>query len=291
MKKAILSGLFALTTLFSTTAQSGINYQAVVRDANGNILANENVNVEFRIISTSTSGTTEYAETQSLNTNAYGNVVAIIGQGTPTLGIFNNIDWENDDHFLNIQINGTDMGTTQFMSVPYALHAKSAQVAETGTNEFLIDSILVIENDGEAYDIKTGVDGKMYFQRNGWNDISNATLILDDDSQTISRPQSGVDTDLLPIAYGNVDYNGTLLSGSSNVGNITTTTTGQYVISITSESLSSSNHVVLVNTFGNSNNNVSADFFTGNLNVYVRDVATSPSNYVNGGFSFIIYKP
>ena len=58
------------------------------------------------------------------------NFIVNIGLGTPISGDFTTIDWGSDDHFLNVQINTggglTDMGTTQFMAVPYALSAANA---------------------------------------------------------------------------------------------------------------------------------------------------------------------
>lgn len=322
MKKAILSGLFALATLFSTSAQSGINYQAVVRDASGNILANENVNVEFRIIETSTNGTTVYAETQSVSTNAYGNIVAIIGQGTTTLGVFDDIDWGENDHFFNVQVDGTDMGTTQFMSAPYAKHAETSNTA-TGVNETNLkanvngNGEVIIGSEASNAELLTihanATTGELIDfrvdQLNAFNDLLNLeATVADDNSQlleinantdrifavngdgSITRESSGNNIDMLPIAYGQINPNGSIITGTSNIGTITNPSTGQYEITINGETLNNTDYIVSVSS-SNSLNNVGAAFTGGKVRVFVRDLTNFPTQYTNGSFSFIIYKP
>lgn len=293
MKKTILNLIFALAIMLSANAQTGINYQAVVRNASGEILENQNVNIEFSILETSTSGTVVYTETQSLSTNAFGNVVAIIGQGTATVGTFTTIDWASNDHFLNVKIDGTDMGTTQFMSVPYARHAQTAQNADTanaGRNNFSIDSTLILSSGVEAYGIKTGADGKMYFQQNGWNSLSNTALILDDDSKTVSRPESGVDKDLLPIAYGLVASSGSLITGTDNVS-VVRSSTGEYDVTIAGETGVYSDYVILLtkaDTKGTARVYASNDVGPGKLRVLTYDSAFASSDSY---FYFVVYKP
>lgn len=113
----------------------GLSYQAVARDGSGNLIANQNIDVKFEIRETSASGTTVYDETHAVMTNDYGLFSATIGMGTPGTGIFSNIIWGGDKHFLRVLIDtGTGfmiMGTTQLMSVPYSLMAKNADAATT----------------------------------------------------------------------------------------------------------------------------------------------------------------
>lgn len=121
--------------LFGTTfAQQGINYKAIVKDGSGNVVANDLIQVQFTILQGSTS---VYQETHSPTTDANGIVIINIGEGTPISGTFSTIDWSADDHYLNVQINTggglTDMGTTQFMAVPYAIHAKTAESVSSVT--------------------------------------------------------------------------------------------------------------------------------------------------------------
>ncbi|GGG03983.1 hypothetical protein GCM10011344_00410 [Dokdonia pacifica] len=120
---------FCVLPFYIGIAQSqSINYKAIIRDNTGAILANDLVIIQFTILE----GTTNvYSESHTPTTDANGLVILNIGEGTVLSGDYTMIDWATTDHFLNVQINTggglVDMGTTQFLSVPYALHAQTAQ--------------------------------------------------------------------------------------------------------------------------------------------------------------------
>jgi len=135
MKKTLLtlvSVLFCAIT-FAQSVPQGINYQAVARDASGAVLMNQALTIQFSVISDITTGNVSWQETHQDTTNAYGLFTAIIGGGTSTTvgssAAFDVIDWGASNHLLKVEIdffdgNGwIDMGTTAFMSVPYALQA------------------------------------------------------------------------------------------------------------------------------------------------------------------------
>jgi len=125
--------LFLTGSLFSQSPE-GINYQATVRDASGNLMVNQSVTVILAIKKTSATGTNVYQETRTVTTNNFGGFSLVIGEGTTSMGNFSIIDWGGEDHFLNVNVNGNDLGTTQMMSVPYALHAKKATTADNLAN-------------------------------------------------------------------------------------------------------------------------------------------------------------
>lgn len=123
--------LFTLSLLFGQVPQK-FNYQAVARDDNGQVLKNEALTIKIGIVSENIDGTLQWEETHSVTTNDYGIFTVEIGVGTRTVGAvseFADIDWSASTHFLNVQVNQTgsyvDMGTTQLLSVPYALNAAS----------------------------------------------------------------------------------------------------------------------------------------------------------------------
>jgi hypothetical protein len=128
----ILSILFCAIT-FAQSVPQGINYQAVARDANGDVLMNQALTIQFSVISDVTTSAISWQETHQDTTNAYGLFTAIIGGGTSTsVGSslnFDVIDWGASNHLLKVEVdygNGlVDMGTTAFMSVPYALSSGS----------------------------------------------------------------------------------------------------------------------------------------------------------------------
>ncbi|PHR43345.1 MAG: hypothetical protein COA32_16595 [Fluviicola sp.] len=134
MKKIILSMAAFVMLSFNTFSQTpeAFKYQAVVRDGSNLILANQNVGVQLRILQGSPSGTAVYTETFTVTTNQFGLINLEIGTGTTT-DDFSLIDWGNDTYFVENGIDVTGgtsysiMGTSQLLSVPYALHAKSAE--------------------------------------------------------------------------------------------------------------------------------------------------------------------
>jgi len=134
MKKVILTvGMFiAMAGVSYAQAPEEFNYQAVARDVSGNVLPNQTVGVEISILENSSSGTIIYTETHAPTTNNFGLLNLNIGRGTIVSGTFNTIDWANNNYFVQISMDmtgGTNynlMGTSQLISVPYALHAKTA---------------------------------------------------------------------------------------------------------------------------------------------------------------------
>lgn len=132
MKKSIflLISLLISVNLLSQTPQ-GLNYQAVVRNGSGEIRANENVQFGFEVLQGSATGAAVYTETYDTITNEYGLISIIIGTGNTT-DVFADIDWASGPYFIKVSIDGTEMGTSQLVSVPYALHAQT--VAEEDTS-------------------------------------------------------------------------------------------------------------------------------------------------------------
>jgi len=134
----ILSVLFCAIT-FAQSVPQGINYQAVARDANGDVLMNQALTIQFSVISDITTSAVSWQETHQDTTNAYGLFTAIIGQGISTSvgssATFDVIDWGASNHFLRVEVDYggglVDMGTTAFMSVPYALYSATGSSTST----------------------------------------------------------------------------------------------------------------------------------------------------------------
>lgn len=162
MKKLYtLLATILLTTNIFAQAPEGFNYQALARDSAGDIIVNTTIAVQFDLRETTLAGTIIYTETHNPTTNGNGVFNLVLGQGTLTFGVFNTIDWSSDSHFLEVSIdpaNGTafnSLGTTQLLSVPYALHAKTAESVTNESQTF--EQVLVVGNDANGNDlINTG---------------------------------------------------------------------------------------------------------------------------------------
>ena len=134
MKKKLLFITALLTVFFNSYSQSpeSFNYQAVIRDTGGNIIAAQAVGLQFKIFQISLSGTLIYEETFTETTNDFGLINIQIGTGTVQNGIFANINWGSGPYFLVTAIDVTGgtsystIGSSQLLSVPYALYAKTS---------------------------------------------------------------------------------------------------------------------------------------------------------------------
>ena len=139
MHKTTLLTLIALAIALTSFGQApeAFKYQAVVRDAGGVILSNQAVGYQLTILQGSPSGTAVYTETFSPTTNGYGLVNLEIGTGTTT-DDFTLIDWANGPFYMETAADVTGgtsyviMGTSQLMSVPYALYAKTSGSSTPG---------------------------------------------------------------------------------------------------------------------------------------------------------------
>ena len=134
MKKILLFfvAIMAMILVAEAQAPEKFSYQSVIRDAAGNLVANEPVGVRVSILQYSPDGSAVYSETHNRATNANGLVTMEIGAGTVVSGSFSNIDWASGPYFLKIEtdVNGgtnyTLAGTQQMLSVPYALYAAAS---------------------------------------------------------------------------------------------------------------------------------------------------------------------
>jgi len=149
MKKLILKLVMILFTISGlmnhllAQVPEGIIYQAEARDGK-NLIPNQALDVKIAIIQDVPTGTVVFEESHKVTTNDFGMFVLVIGQGSNTLGLLlENVDWGNHYNFLNVQVKKTkatvwiNMGTSQLLSVPYALHAKTATEAFTADYNYL----------------------------------------------------------------------------------------------------------------------------------------------------------
>ncbi|MDD2634268.1 MAG: hypothetical protein PHW82_02080 [Bacteroidales bacterium] len=142
MKKifTIVVAVLLTASVFAQTPEK-MSYQAVIRDASNNLVTNQTVEMQISILQGSASGTAVYVETQEPSTNANGLVSIEIGDGTVVNGTFTTIDWTNGSYFIKTETDPTGgtsysiTGTSQLLSVPYALHAKTAETVTGAITE------------------------------------------------------------------------------------------------------------------------------------------------------------
>ncbi|WEK17579.1 MAG: collagen-like protein [Candidatus Pedobacter colombiensis] len=115
----------------------GINYQAVARNTNGTVLSNQAVKVKISILGGAANGPAQYVEQHAVSTNQLGLFTLQLGKGTPSTGTFTGVPWQNANQYLKVELalgNGVfnDLGTTQLMSVPFALFAAAGNPGPQG---------------------------------------------------------------------------------------------------------------------------------------------------------------
>lgn len=137
----ILVAVLLTATVWAQSPEK-MSYQAVIRDASDNLITDTQIGMQISILQGSASGTAVYVETQVPTTNANGLVSLEIGAGTVESGDFATIDWANGPYFIKTETaveapltTYTITGTSQLLSVPYALHAKTAESVTGGITE------------------------------------------------------------------------------------------------------------------------------------------------------------
>ncbi len=134
MKKLYTLLTLVITLITFAQAPQGFNYQATVRNSSGALIVNQNVNFKFNVMLNSQTSVPVFTETHYVPTDDLGQVNLVIGQGTATTGTFSTINWGTGNYYLGIELNTGSgyvaMGTTQLLSVPYALYANSSGNAQ-----------------------------------------------------------------------------------------------------------------------------------------------------------------
>jgi hypothetical protein len=138
MKKIkLLLAALCISAVSYAQAPQAMNYQGIARDVQGHALENKTINMRISVIDGAENGKIVYTETHDVTTNKFGLYTLKIGEGKAIEGLFDKIDWKLHNKFVKVETieNGSyqDLGTTQLLSVPYALYAESAGKIAEGT--------------------------------------------------------------------------------------------------------------------------------------------------------------
>lgn len=139
MKKlfTLITSLCFSVFLFAQSPER-MSYQAVVRNSADELVTGSNVGMQITLLQGSPTGIAVYIETHSPTTNANGLVSLEIGGGTVVSGSFAAIDWADGPYFLKTETDPTGgnsysiTGTSQLLSVPYALYAANSGSSTPG---------------------------------------------------------------------------------------------------------------------------------------------------------------
>lgn len=162
----------------SAQSPEKMSYQAVIRDTDDNLISETQVGMQISILQGSASGTTVYTETQTPTTNMNGLVSLEIGAGTVQSGEFSTIDWAEGPFFIKTETdpaggtNYTITGTSQLLSVPYALHANEIdpsvpQGTQAGEMQYWNGTAWTIVPPGSEGSVLTFVNGVPTWEAQG----------------------------------------------------------------------------------------------------------------------------
>jgi hypothetical protein len=188
MKKTTISFLFFLiiNSIFAQNLPpNGMIYQAVARDGSGNLATKRNIYVQTTVLKGTATGTVMYSDEHKVISNADAMFTIIVGQGKYLSGShtkLTDIPWDKDKYFFNLKIcvapslpkwgwtpSYTDMGTTQFWSVPYAMFS-----GKSG------DSLILTVN-GTGRQIKLGNYKPIFFS------VADKDSLATNEIQNLSR--------------------------------------------------------------------------------------------------------
>jgi len=155
--KHILNVVIAIsiTSILSAQAPNKMSYQSVIRNTNGELVVNTNIGIKITLLQGTAGGTVAYSETHTKMSNTNGLVSLEIGGGTAVSGTFSGINWANGPYFLKTEIDPTGgsnysiTGTSQLLSVPYALYAATAGNS-SGSSYWVKDANGIYYNTGKV---------------------------------------------------------------------------------------------------------------------------------------------
>ena len=198
MKKIFILTLLVLFSVI-TLAQTPLkfSYQSVVRNTDSELICEQEIGMKVTILQGTIDGTEVYVETHQPTTNINGLLTIEIGAGSVQEGVFADIDWSADTYFIKTEIdpegfsNYTIVGVSQLLSVPYALHAKTAENTFSGDYNDLLNQPSIPQNTSELTNDAgfitsfTEVDGDINNEIQDLQLIGNELTITENGTATI----------------------------------------------------------------------------------------------------------
>ena len=184
--------LLILLPIFGfSQAPQKINFQSILRNTNGEVVANKAVSLRISILSGSITGNTVYSKTHGKTTDASGLISLQIGNGTVLSGVFSAILWGNAAYFIKLEadFNGGSnyvlLGTQELMSVPYALYASKTDTSVLNlANRFnskvnISDTASMLTNYRNELNNKLNTSDTFFMLSNYWTGLNNKVNISD----------------------------------------------------------------------------------------------------------------
>lgn len=215
MKKSyiilVLAVLFSGIAMAQEAQKKFINYQGVARNSGDQLMTNESMTIGIALKTGSATGAAAYAENHSVTTDANGVFSLKIGNGDAISGDYDTISWGEEATYVTVLLNGSEIGTTEMMAVPYALSSgNGAQHADEVPYDNSISG-LAASNAQQAIDELVG-SGIVDADADPTNEIQDISLVGTDlsisEGSTIDLspliPPGGTDNqNAMEVSYDN----------------------------------------------------------------------------------------
>lgn len=225
MKKLLIL-VFLCSVLFgSTQAPEKINFQTVLHETEGTVLANQAVKMIVNIIAESENGDIVYREEHTVESNEYGLINLQIGTGEVLYGSWQDILWSSNQQFMMIELDTSgsgnsyvDMGIAQMISVPYALFAGESESSniwqENDQGIHYLNNVSIGQNEA-IEDLTLATDLKIEVSSNQPDLASNALIKIVMDADTAEPTVNWRDeNELYTASFSAVDFTTNPLTAS-----------------------------------------------------------------------------
>lgn len=212
-----------------------INYQAVALDGSGNPISNAAVTVDVEIRD-GAGGSAEFNETHNPTTDANGVFSIQVGSVNP----LDAVNWADIEAYLQVDLNGTDMGESSIGSAATALHSKqSDQIMMFGSGTSNADKMIAQHSPAfpgwgigytdatDEVDFMAGGNKNLSIELGSGNLRTDGTIEIG--TTTASPAVNRVYGNSMPIAYGSIDSVGGISTGYG-ITSVTNSATGVYEI-------------------------------------------------------------
>jgi len=132
----LLGALLCSTLVSAQSAQKNfINYQGVAKNASGDILVDQSINIQIAIKFGAPDIAANYVENHTVTTSSSGVFGLLIGNGTPVTGDFDTLSWGGGiASYVTVSVNGAEVGTNELMAVPYAITSGDTRWVSNGND-------------------------------------------------------------------------------------------------------------------------------------------------------------
>jgi hypothetical protein len=192
-------------------SQTGINYQAIIKNSSGNVYSNSTMVVTFSLRYDTSGGSVIYSETHNATSTSEGQISLVVGTGNKTSnGVnFSAIDFSKLI-FYTTQVNiggagNVSLGTQQLRSVSSAYFAKNAAGISADANNNIVIGTAMSNNVSGTSGVAIGVNA---LQANTTGDQNHAVGY-----NALSANTTGIEN----VAFGYAALSANT-SGEFNVG-------------------------------------------------------------------------